>query len=168
MPGLPNFRAQVLLFDLDAVVADHEAWHALAAFRNGMHLYDVNADRRGKVDGYGHVWFYPDKDDDRPWPVLAAAEAVVYLAPEVARAYRDEAELAQDRRQVKELWASLGSPPGWIDARRADALAFVTDPENRKRFTRFARELIDRGSIPGPEAEAFLEVWGSSVIDRRG
>lgn len=92
--------------------------------------------------------------------MLAAAEAVVYLAPEVARAFRNETELRQDRRQVKELWASLGSPPGWIEARRAEALAFVTDPENVKRFTRFARELITRGTIPGPEAEAFLEVWG--------
>jgi hypothetical protein len=149
-----------MLLDLDAVVADHEAWHSLVAFRNRMHIYEVNADRRRKVDGYGHVQFAADKNDDRSWPMLAAAEAVVYLAPEMAGAFAKEFELGQDRKQVKELWASLGSPPGWIEARRAEALAFVTDPENVKRFTRFARELITRGTIPGPEAEAFLEVWG--------
>lgn len=147
-------------FDLDATVADHEGWHGLAAFRYGMHLYDVNANRRSKVSGYGHVQFYADQNDIRSWPVLAGAEAIVFLAPEVAGAFTNEDELGQDRRQVKELWASLGSPPGWIEARRAEALAFVSDAENRKRFTRFARELITRGTIPGPEAEAFLEVWG--------
>lgn len=47
--------------DLDAVVADHESWHALVAFRSGMHLFDVNADRRAKVDGFGHVRFYSDR-----------------------------------------------------------------------------------------------------------
>lgn len=104
--------------------------------------------------------FYSDKDDDRPWPELAAAMAVVYLAPEMAGAFTREFELGQDRKQVKELWASLGSSPGWIEARRAEALAFVTDPENDKLYTMFARELIGRAAIPGPEAEAFLEVWG--------
>jgi hypothetical protein len=146
--------------DLDAVVADHEAWHAVVAFCNGMNLYDVSADRHGKVDGFGHCQFNTDPTDARPWSVLAAAKAVVFLAPEMAGAYRDESELRQDRRQVKELWASLGSPSGWIEARKAEALMFVKDPANVKRFTRFARELYDRKSWAGPAAEAFLEVWG--------
>jgi hypothetical protein len=158
-PSIQPIRFGLGSDPLDLAVVNHEVWHCVVAFIKGFPINFISADRSHVLEG-GVCRYRVSPNDPRSQEQLAVAQAVVSLAPEMAGAFSDERQLRADRERVKFLWASVGNPPGWIEARQVEAFALVNRRDLAKPYDYLTGWLFREVELYGPDVDTWLTAWG--------
>ena len=115
---------------------------------------------RQKLTGRGVVeWNFP-LDDSRSVDEKARVWAMVAIAPQ-ALSLPDldinSGHFADDERQVKLAHDMVLNRPGAIEKWRTDSFLRFNEKPVKRAFNDFSRELWERVTIPGPDAETFIQ-----------
>jgi hypothetical protein len=113
---------------------------------------------KGDVEGQVK-WYFPP-DDTRTTEELAKARAMIALAPQIVQLRDfgiDRSHYRNDIEQLKIAHAMARNHPGAIDDWMVAAFVLLNTKRAQKAWTDFGRELYQRTTIPGPEAEVFIQ-----------
>ena len=145
--------------DPRAGTCDHEAAHSLMIVAVGATLKSVDRMKlKGDVEGQVK-WYFPP-DDTRTTEELAKARAMIALAPQIVQLRDfgiDRSHYRNDIEQLKITHAMARNHPGAIDDWMVAAFVLLNTKRAQKAWTDFGRELYQRTTIPGPEAEVFIQ-----------
>ncbi len=150
-------------------VAEHEARHAVAAYRLGCRLYEASIDAGGRE---GTVWFLPRYE--APLPENFESRAVVHLAAVAVERLCGAGHLGQrgghDEQRAAELAIELerayGRPaPETLAGLAARALGLMLEPLSVHMVEAIARDLRRVGKLSGAGLVGALRSAESWYLD---
>lgn len=131
--------------------ANHEAAHAVAAYRLGRHIVQVALGRHSPPDSNGQtVWTTPVELQDDLF-----GEAVILAA---GATYEPDSDGRDDDEKIRHLWAAAGSPKGWIGKVKAEAFIMCQRSDFNRAATALAFHLTSNiGILFSLQAEQIIQ-----------
>jgi hypothetical protein len=141
------------------LLAAHEAAHAIMAFCAGFHIGEVSVEADARSSG--HCSHYLDTDDRRSIEEIAAARALVALAPSAVGMFASPDWNQFDEAIARTYAAAVASGPvsEWLAQVRRPIPARWSRLRAAIPFGDFVDLVRRRGTLPGPEAEAWCSIW---------